>query len=323
MTSSGGPRVGRRTAVLAAVGAAAAAAGLSGCVSARGTDPDRTPAAAERRRPRRHSYGDHAAQFGDLYLPDRGRPLATVVLLHGGFWQAQYGLDLAAGLAPDLADRGYAAWNLEYRRVGDGGGWPATFTDVARGIDLLGDLADRTGESLYPTLAIGHSAGGQLAVWAAGRHRLPSGAPGAAPKVRLAAAISQAGVLDLTAAARDGVGGGSVEALLGGPPEAHPRRYAWASPLTRVPIGVPVCCLHSPADALVPIDQSRRYVRAATAAGDHATLVETDGDHFALIDPASPGWRTAVDQLPGLLRPGAHPTHPTHPGGRGHRRPGT
>ena len=86
-----------------------------------------------------HRYGADPAQFGELSLPD-GRPLGTVVVLHGGFWGARYDLSLGRPLAADLAARGYAAWNLEYRRSGNGGGWPATFEDVAAGIDLLATL---------------------------------------------------------------------------------------------------------------------------------------------------------------------------------------
>nr|WP_269091142.1 alpha/beta hydrolase [Actinopolymorpha cephalotaxi] len=234
-------------------------------------------------------------------MPRQPRPLGTVVLLHGGFWSAAYGLDLMAGLATDLVGRGWAVWNLEYRRIGDGGGWPATFTDVATGIDHLADLPVRTGKSPHhPVVLVGHSAGGHLAAWVAGRHRLPAGAPGARPRVRAAAAISLAGVLDLETAAGEGVGGTSVQRLLGGTPKSRPGRYAVASPIERIPICVPVCCVHGRSDLVVPVGQSRRYVRAAAAAGDHASLVEVDGDHFSLIDPGSPGWRAAVGRLPGL-----------------------
>ena len=107
-----------------------------------------------------------------------------MIVIHGGFWKARYGADLGAPLAADLAARGWAAWNLEYRRVGNGGGWPATLTDVATGIDLLADLAALPGLGaldLARVVAIGHSAGGQLATWAAGRPGLPDGAPGATP----------------------------------------------------------------------------------------------------------------------------------------------
>jgi acetyl esterase/lipase len=117
-------------------------------------------------------------------------------VLHGGFWLAEYDLGLGAPLAADLASRGYASFNLEYRRVGDGGGWPTTLQDVADGIDLLASLNVDTSH----VVAIGHSAGGQLAAWAAGRSRLPVSAPGRNPKVAVTAVVSQAGVLDLTTA---------------------------------------------------------------------------------------------------------------------------
>ena len=125
-----------------------------------------------------YRYGSDPAQFGELTLPD-GRALGTVVVLHGGFWGARYDLSLGRPLAADLAARGYAAWNLEYRRSGNGGGWPATFEDVAAGIDLLATLPVDPSR----VAAIGHSAGGHLGAWAAARAGLPDGAPGARPAV--------------------------------------------------------------------------------------------------------------------------------------------
>jgi len=121
-----------------------------------------------------HRYGAEPAQFGELWLPD-GAPAGTVVVIHGGFWRARYDLSLGRPLAADLAARGYAAWNLEYRRALAGGGWPATFEDVAAGIDLLATLPVDSSR----VVAVGHSAGGHLAAWAAGRAKLPPGAPGA------------------------------------------------------------------------------------------------------------------------------------------------
>lgn len=215
------------------------------------------------------------------------------MLLHGGFWRAQYDLSLGAPLARDLAGRGYAVWNLEYRRVGNGGGWPGTFIDVAAGIDHLAALRVDTSR----LVAIGHSAGGHLAVWAAGRQRLQPGEPGAAPVVHVAGVVSQAGVLDLVTAARTGVGRTAVVDLLGAAASAEPQRWRVADPMAHLPIPAPVVCVHAPDDQDVPIAQSRAYVAAATAAGGTSRLIVASGDHYTLIDPRSPDWLIVVDVL--------------------------
>jgi acetyl esterase/lipase len=230
----------------------------------------------------RTAYGSDPSQWADLYRP-AGTPRGVVVVVHGGFWKAQYDASLGEPLARALVAEGWAAWNLEYRRVGDGGGVPATLDDVAAGIDALAG----TGLDLSTVLALGHSAGGHLAVWAAGR----SGA-----RVPLTGAVSQAGVLDLRAAADEGLGGGAVEAFVGGPLDAT------VDPLQQVPLGVPVRCIHGRSDTNVPLSQSQSYVAAATAAGADATLTEVDGDHFVLIDPSSDVWRTQLDLLADLAR---------------------
>jgi acetyl esterase/lipase len=238
-------------------------------------------------------YGDHPAQFGELSRPV-GRPSDTVVIIHGGFWRAAYSLDLGRPLAADLLARGYTVWNLEYRRVGGGGGWPATFEDVAAGVDLLAELDVDTDR----VVLVGHSAGGHLAVWAAGRAALAAAAPGAGPRVTPAAVISQAGVLDLAAADRLQLSNGAVRELLG---EPSADRLALTDPLTQAPLTVPVRCVHSRRDEIVPFAQSAGYVAAAQAAGGRASLVESSGDHFTLIDPATPDWQLVVSALPELL----------------------
>ncbi|MEO9237378.1 MAG: prolyl oligopeptidase family serine peptidase, partial [Jatrophihabitantaceae bacterium] len=150
-------------------------------------------------------------------------------------------------------------------------------------------------------VAIGHSAGGQLAAWAAHRPRLATGLPGAHPRATITAVIAQAGVLDLAVAARDGVGGSAVPDLLGGTPAQVPERYAAASPQQQLPLHVPVRCLHSPDDRNVPFSQSVNYVQAARRAGADASLIQVPGDHFSLIDTGAPAWRAVLDLLPGLL----------------------
>ncbi|MDN5860038.1 MAG: S9 family peptidase [Pseudonocardia sp.] len=255
--------------------------------------------------PARVAYGAGACRFGELSLPAGTGPVrGTVVVVHGGFWRSAYDLDLGRPLAADLVARGYAVWNIEYRRVGglaeDAGGWTATFDDVAAAVDALAGpvAAAAPGRlDLDRVVAVGHSAGGQLVAWLAARPGLPPGVPGARPLVRLRGAVSQAGVLDLVDGAERGVGSGAITDLLGGDPGAVPDRYAVASPVARIPIGVPVVCVHGTADRNVPIRQSERF-----AAASGSELVRLAGvDHFAVIDPTTDAWRACRDAVERLL----------------------
>lgn len=249
------------------------------------------------------SYGEGPERVGDLHLPAAAGPHPVVVLVHGGFWREGYRRDLMDGLAVDLAGRGWAVWNVEYHRTGqDEGGWPGTFADVAAGVDHLADLADEHDLDLDRVVTAGHSAGGHLAVWAASRHRLPAGAPGADPVVRPCAAVGQAGVLDLAGADDRGVGGGAVEALLGAPARTVPDRVAAGSPLELVPLGVPVLLVHGTGDDIVPLWQSEVYADAAVRAGDDVTLEVTAGGHFAHLDVTSPDWAAVVAFLDDACR---------------------
>lgn len=235
-----------------------------------------------------HTYGPHRHQFCELALPEGDGPHPVAVLVHGGFWRERYGLDLMDALAADLVARGWATWNVEYRRLGDsGGGVPRTTDDVAAAIDALGD-ADAPLD-LERVVAVGHSAGGHLALWAAGR---------AGARVPLAAAVGQAPVCDLQTAFRMRLSDGVVEEFVGGAPDAVPERYAAADPLARLPAGVPQLLVHGEADDIVPAVLSRRYVKAARAAGDHATLVLRSADgHFEHIEPGSAAWEAVVQWL--------------------------
>lgn len=240
----------------------------------------------------RHDYGPGPSQYGELHLPE-GTPRGVVVVVHGGFWRSQYDAgSLGTPLARDLAGRGWAAWNLEYRRVGPGlggeGGAPATFDDVAAGIDLLATLDVDTST----VVTLGHSAGGHLATWAAGR-----GAHGWTERVPVTHVVSQAGVLDLRAAARDYLGAGAVKDFLGHEPTTADARY---DPAQQLPLDVPVWCVHGTDDANVPLSQSVDYVARARAAGGTAELVEVAGDHFVVIDPDSPAWARQVEILDGI-----------------------
>jgi acetyl esterase/lipase len=250
-------------------------------------------------RPEVEAYGPGTDRFGELWRPGGAGPWPVVALLHGGFWRAPRTLELMRPLAADLAARGFAVWNLEYRRVGQpGGGWPGTCEDVAAGLDHLAGLAGRAPLELDRLVVAGHSAGGHLALWSAARAGLPAGAPGAGPRVRPRLVVSLAGVCDLEAGAADGIGEGAVAEFLGAAPDQAPERYRLASPRARLPLGVGQLLVHGDADTRVPVSQSRAYAAAAAAAGDPVELVELAGvDHMAVIDPASPAWAEVTRRL--------------------------
>jgi acetyl esterase/lipase len=249
-------------------------------------------------------YGPDPSQQGDLHLPAATGPLPVVIVIHGGYWRVRYDRTLGTPLAVDLSRHGVAAWNIEYRRVGGGGGWPETFLDVAAAVDVLAELPASHLLDLRRVAVVGHSAGGQLAMWAAARPKLPAGAPGATPQVVVGGAVAQAGVLDLIRGFEQQLSRGAVGELLGGAPSEVPDRYATASPLELLPLGVPATVVHGDADDAVPIEQSERYAAAAERAGDQADLVRLAGvDHMDLIDPATAAWaicRSAALRYVGL-----------------------
>ncbi|MEO5634161.1 alpha/beta hydrolase [Gaiella sp.] len=253
---------------------------------------------------RQIAYGDHPDQVGNLHLPVGEGTWPTVVLIHGGFWKWGWDRTLMTLLAHDLARRGYAVWNIEYRRVGqEGGGWPGTLEDAAAAIDYIAgiDVVDPN-----RIVTVGHSAGGQLAVWLAARHRLPVGAPGSGPRVRPHAAVSLAGVLDLVRGAVAELGSGACAGLLGGGPDDVPERYATASPSALLPLGIPVLLVHGGRDDIVPSSQSHEYAAAACAAGDTVELVDLPcADHFDVVEADDPAWLAVVERLPALVGNGA------------------
>jgi acetyl esterase/lipase len=241
------------------------------------------------------SYGPGSGQEGDLHLPARVHP-PVVVLLHGGFWTMPHGREQMTAMAGDLAMRGLAVWNLEYRRLGaPGAGWPGTFVDVAAGLDHLAQLAAEGADLDLDRVAVaGHSAGGHLALWCGARRRLRADAS----PVRVSLAIGLAPIADLARAAKLRVGGDVVPELLGGLPARVPERYRAASPMEMLPLGVPQLILHGTADEAVPIELSRGYAEAARAAGDTIELVELPGmGHMDYLDPASDAHAAFVRRL--------------------------
>lgn len=253
----------------------------------------------------RLAYGRQALQFGELYVPEATQSAPVVVLIHGGFWRAQYGLSLMRGLAEDLVSHGMAAWNIEYRRIGNaGGGWPNTLLDAAAATDYLQMIATTYSLDIQRVVTVGHSAGGHLALWLAARSRLPSDSPLATSSAPLAlkGVVSQAGVIDLELAWHLRLGNNATGELLGGSPAQIPERYAAASPAALLPLSVPQVLIHGTRDDHVPLEVSQSYTRKATAARDSVTLIEVPGaDHFVLIDAASDAWSITIEEIQRLL----------------------
>lgn len=255
----------------------------------------------------RHHYGPGEWQFGELRVPAGAGPWPVVLSIHGGFWMAQYGLDLHGKLCTWLCRHGYATWNIEYRRVGQpGGGWPGTLQDAAAAADHLRALAAPYGLDPERVVALGHSAGGHLALWLAGRHRLAPPSPLHSPApLPLRGVVALAAVADLELMAQIHAERGRpreespVPNLLGGTPAAVPERVAWASPARLAPLGVPTVLVHGTADENVPLAVSMAYARVA---GPEAALVELPGvDHFQVIDPESAAWPAVAAALARLL----------------------
>jgi acetyl esterase/lipase len=266
----------------------------------------------------RLAYGPEPQQFGDLYVPNIPGPHPIIILIHGGYWRARYGLDLMNSLAEDLAKRGYAAWNIEYQRIGNsGGGWPGTFLDVALATDYLRKLAPSYMLDLQCVIPIGHSAGGHLAFWLAARPRIPlvahhsplasSQIPAdneeTATPLGLRGVISLAGVVDLEMAWRLHLSNGAVVELLGGSFTEVPERYIAASPAAMLPLGVPQVLIHGTNDESVPLQVSQAYSNAARALNDPVTYIELEGvAHFDVIDPHSHAWAITIKELQKLER---------------------
>ncbi|MFJ1460584.1 alpha/beta hydrolase family protein [Nocardia sp. N2S4-5] len=244
--------------------------------------------------PLRIGYGNAADTYGDLYLPASGSgPFPVVVLVHGGSWAQYRTLAQFASQSTALAQQGVAVWNIEYRRVNGAGGWPVTLTDVEQAVDALATVVQqRSGRrlDLRRVHLAGHSAGGHLAAWAAGRL---AANPDARQAVRIRSLTVLAGVLDPVLAVRNGRDA-AVRKLLGGGPDEVPDRYLEASPIEHLPRGIHISALHGEADRVVDVEQSRRYVGAARRAGNTTDLQILPGvGHAEFTAPASAAWATA------------------------------
>jgi acetyl esterase/lipase len=239
------------------------------------------------------SYGPDAMQKVDVWLPATAAPRPVVLMVHGGCWQTSIAdRRLMDWIADDLRREGIAVWNIDYRGVDRaGGGYPGTFADAAAASDLLLRDGRRFGLDLSRVVAVGHSAGGHLALWLAGRAKLPPNSPLRLPGTPLPIAhvISLGGLPDLeaTAASPDnGCGTEVVARLVGDPPH-----YADTSVPRLLPLGVPQDLVNGRDDRIIPYRMATDYVARATAAGDRVTLhTVPDTGHVELVTPKTKAW---------------------------------
>jgi acetyl esterase/lipase len=257
---------------------------------------------------KRVKYGQDPQHFADLRFPVGRGPFPFLFVIHGGFWQSAYDLSHIGHLCAAFTSERIITCNLEYRRLGDpGGGWPGTFQDIGLATDhILEIMSSDPRVDLPRTAVIGHSAGGHLALWLGGRHRISNASLlHAAPKYRLGGAVSLAGVCDLRTAWKQRLGNGVVARLMGGTPDQYPDRYDAGSPIELLPIGTRQVLIHGLVDDVVPASQSERFVERAGQLGEHPALINLEGiGHFELIDPESDAWSRIVGVVLPLLCPG-------------------
>jgi acetyl esterase/lipase len=256
----------------------------------------------------RLAYGADSSQYGELRVPSGRGPHPVVVLVHGGCFKAEYATlrDLGA-LGAALKADGIATWNVEYRRVGQpGGGWPGTYLDVGRAVDHLRGIAGQYALDLGRVVVVGHSAGGHLAMWTAARGRLPrSSELYVADRVPVRGVVDLAGPIDMTAniagyqaLCRDSV----ITRLLGGTPASVPDRYAQASAIRMLPLGVPQVIVVGSHEEFVPLPLVRAYEQAARQAGDPVRVIYIEGaGHFEIASPKAFTWPRVESAIRSLL----------------------
>jgi len=242
------------------------------------------------------SYGPDDAQVGDLRLPEVEGPHRVVILFHGGLWRDTAGRDQLDAVAVDLAQRGWASWNVAYRGSGSGAEWRTATSDAAAAFDALASFGPEHGLSLGHVISVGFEAGGQLAMGLAG--------PTAEPRrVHPAAVAGIAAVSDLEAAYEQNLGDGAIADYVGKSPKEAPDRYAALSPIALVPMGVPILVVHGDADDIVPVSMSRAFAGRAADSGEEVVYHELESvGNEDLYRPGTMAYERVADELDRLSR---------------------
>jgi len=247
------------------------------------------------------SYGSDPLQVVDVWVPDGNGPHRTILMVHGGCWQTGIAdRTIMNWIADDLRRRGFAVWNIDYRGVDRGGGYPGTFEDVAAAADALRSHAARFNLDTGMIVATGHSAGGHLALWLAGRPRLPAGSPlKTASPLPVHEVVSLGGLPDLEEAARapgSGCGTDVIARISGG-------RFAETSVPRLAPLGIPQMLINGNQDRIIPTAYAEGYAVPMRAAGDsvRVRMIDATG-HVELIAPDTAAWAAAVEEFERAFR---------------------
>ena len=249
----------------------------------------------------RYAYGDGPQQFGELFLPASPPPHPAIVLVHGGGYQEKYDLKPVGTIARALANEGFAVWNIEYRRAGNGGEYPNMFLDVGAAADFLHKIADEYGLDLSGVISVGHSAGGHLALWLAGRHRISESSPlNCKDALPIAGVVALAPLADVAFAFETDSGGDALPIVMGRDQPTFAAHLRDTSPREMLPLGRPQIHIVGDQDDLI-LPNLRHYLEAAKATADEPELILLEGaGHFEIVAVDAPEWQVVLDAILGL-----------------------
>lgn len=250
-----------------------------------------------------YSYGNLDSQIGDLMLPAGKGPYPVVMLIHGGFWRDGYYRDSFHGIAADLAKRGIAVWNIEYRRVGEsGGGFPESHQDVLEALNYLKHLASDFPLDLKQVAVVGHSAGGYLSAWASSLPQPPLAEIMPAPQVPVRLSISLAGVTDLDEAHKHGGGEQAATNFLKSAAENEMLRQQLSVGYLTFATDMELLLAHGALDSYVPVELSELTCQILLERGVSVELlVFPDADHNEFVDPNTPEWQAIAARIEGVI----------------------
>lgn len=248
-------------------------------------------------------YGEDPLQFGNLIMPTSSSKSPLVMIIHGGCWSNSYDYTLMDDMAADLAKRGYATWNIEFRRIEDeGGGWPGTFVDVANAFKHLTQMAKEYPFDINNIIVTGHSSGGHLALMLGAQPQLKANSQikvNDLPNIK--GIVSLAGITDLSTFITPDWCGSNILKLVGGNPDEYPDRYLEGSPISYLPLGIPHKLINGINDKRVSIDHITPYSVRAEEVGDSFELLSVpDAGHFEVIEPGSVAWKTILGAFDAL-----------------------